>query len=266
MREQVCIYMCPYARFQGVMFDRDTLLITYDPTRGEPRGSRAKKADYKSMGLGDCVDCDICVQVCPTGIDIRQGQQYECIGCAACIDACNQVMDKMSYPRGLIRYSTLNAVDQHFTWQDIVKRVLRPRVLLYAAILGTIVAVASVSLALRVPVKVDVIRDRATLAREVEDGRIENVYRLQVMNTEEVPRFFSVTASGIPDIKVVGMEQPLSIGPASSQMFAFRLRASPEGLEKGTHKIEIHVVANDTAGAARPEIFSVREKSIFYKP
>ena len=108
MREQVCKYMCPYARFQSVMFDQDTLIITYDRERGEPRGARARSADHKARGLGDCVDCGICVQVCPTGIDIRNGLQYECIGCAACIDACDQVMDRMHYPAGLIRYATQN--------------------------------------------------------------------------------------------------------------------------------------------------------------
>ncbi len=139
MREQVCKYMCPYARFQGVMFDPDTLVITYDGERGEPRGARAKSLDYRHAGLGECVDCNLCVNVCPTGIDIRLGLQYECIGCAACIDACDQVMDKMAYPRGLIRYSTEHAIEQHWGWRQILGHVLRPRVLIYGAILGAIV-------------------------------------------------------------------------------------------------------------------------------
>src|SRR5262252_8204301 len=142
MREQVCKYMCPYARFQSAMFDSDTLVITYDPARGEPRGGRSRAADPKAKGLGDCVDCGICVQVCPTGIDIRKGLQYECIGCAACIDGCNQVMNKMGYAPGLIRYSTENAMarglDRRATW----RRTLRPRTLIYAAILLAIVGVA----------------------------------------------------------------------------------------------------------------------------
>ena len=140
MREQVCKYMCPYARFQSVMFDSDTLVITYDEQRGEPRGSRSRSADYKAAGLGDCVDCGICVQVCPTGIDIRDGLQYECIGCAACIDGCDQVMDKMGYPRGLIRYSTENAVRGSYQDRDIVRRVLRPRTLVYSAILLAVIS------------------------------------------------------------------------------------------------------------------------------
>ncbi len=105
MREQVCKYMCPYARFQSSMFDKDTLIVTYDRDRGEPRGARAGKDEATSARLGDCIDCSMCVQVCPTGIDIRRGLQYECIGCAACVDACNSVMTKIDAPLGLIRLS-----------------------------------------------------------------------------------------------------------------------------------------------------------------
>ena len=140
LREQVCKYMCPYARFQSVMFDSDTLIVTYDPLRGEPRGPRSRKVDHRAAGLGDCVDCTICVQVCPVGIDIRKGLQYECIGCAACIDGCDQVMDKMGYPRGLIRYSTENALlgktsEKTTGFGKVTARLLRPRVVIYAAIL-----------------------------------------------------------------------------------------------------------------------------------
>ena len=139
LREQVCKYMCPYARFQSVMFDRDTLVITYDAARGEPRGARGRKVDRASAGLGDCIDCSICVQVCPTGIDIRKGLQYECIGCAACIDGCNQVMDKMNYPRGLIRYTTVNALAHGYDVATMWKRVFRARTLVYLALLASIV-------------------------------------------------------------------------------------------------------------------------------
>jgi cytochrome c oxidase accessory protein FixG len=269
LREQVCIYMCPYARFQGVMFDRDTLLITYDQTRGDPRGSRSKKADYKSQGLGDCVDCDICVQVCPTGIDIRNGQQYECIGCAACIDGCDQVMDKMGYPRGLIRYSTLNAVDQHFGWRDMLKRIFRPRVLAYTAILWLIIAAASVTLYLRVPIKVDVIRDRASLARAVEDGKIENVYRLQIMNTEEKAHRFTIAVHGSHDLEhleVLTEPQPLQIGPSSSRVVPVRVRAEPEHGHAGLQRIDFIIEASDDEEHLLPEIFSIREKSSFFVP
>ena len=143
MREQVCIYMCPYARFQSAMFDRDTLIITYDRERGEPRGARARRADAAALGLGHCVDCDICVQVCPTGIDIRDGLQYQCIGCAACVDGCDQVMDKMGYPRGLIRYSTQNAMEQRLTVAQVLAHTFRPRVLVYAGIVWAVIIAAA---------------------------------------------------------------------------------------------------------------------------
>ena len=128
MREQVCKYMCPYARFQSAMFDPDTMIITYDKSRGDPRGSRSRGADHRALSLGDCVDCGLCVQVCPTGIDIRDGLQYECIGCAACIDGCNQVMNKMGYAKGLIRYSTENALKNGWNFRQIVAHAFRPRV------------------------------------------------------------------------------------------------------------------------------------------
>ncbi len=178
LREQVCKYMCPYARFQGVMYDPDTLVITYDPERGEPRGARKKGVDAKASGLGDCVDCGLCVVVCPTGIDIRDGQQYECIGCGACIDACDPVMDKVGLPRGLIRYTTENALAKHWSTKEIVGHIVRPRILIYTTILVAITVAAAWSLATRIPLKVDVTRDRSLLAREADDGRIENVYNL----------------------------------------------------------------------------------------
>ena len=149
MREQVCKYMCPYARFQSAMFDKDTLIISYDTARGDPRGSRGRKADPKAMGLGYCIDCGLCVQVCPTGIDIRNGLQYECIGCAACIDVCDGVMDKMGYPRGLVRYATQNSIAHRWSAATMWRRVLRPRVLVYTAVLVLICAALGMSLALR---------------------------------------------------------------------------------------------------------------------
>ena len=166
LREQVCKYMCPYARFQSVMFDKDTLVITYDPERGEPRGPRSKAVNPRHKGLGDCIDCSICVQVCPTGIDIRNGLQYECIGCGACIDGCNQVMDKMGYPPGLIRYTTENALALGYDTKAMWRRVFRARTLAYAAVLLAIVGVTVGSLAMKNPLKADIIRDRGALARE----------------------------------------------------------------------------------------------------
>jgi len=240
MREQVCKYMCPYARFQSAMFDRDTLIITYDPARGEPRGARSRKADPKSLGLGDCVDCGICVQVCPTGIDIRKGLQYECIGCAACIDGCDQVMAKMNYAPGLIRYSTENAMQQGWDWKRTARRVARPRVLVYTSILAAIVVAAGVSLTLRSPVKMDVIRDRGTLAREVEGGRVENVYRLQVMNTLEAPQRFTLSVHGpaaLGDLELLTEPQPIEMAPVTTRAIAVRVRAAA-GAASGLQPIE----------------------------
>jgi cytochrome c oxidase accessory protein FixG len=253
MREQVCKYMCPYARFQSAMFDKDTLIIAYDAARGEPRGARRKNADPRAQGLGDCVDCGICVQVCPTGIDIRKGLQYECIGCAACVDGCNQVMDTMGSPRGLISYVSEHGLEGHFDRAAMLRRVLRPRVLLYTAILIAIVVAAGLSLAARNPLKVDVLRDRGALAREAAPGVIENVYRVQIMNTDETPRRFTIEASGLPGIKVVGVEQPVAIEAAGSKLLPLRLAVGAEAAPPGTHKVELHVRAVDDAKVARDE-------------
>jgi cytochrome c oxidase accessory protein FixG len=227
LREQVCKYMCPYARFQGVMFDRDTLIITYDEGRGEPRGSRPRKADRQAIGKGDCIDCGLCVQVCPTGIDIRKGLQYECIGCAACIDVCNGVMDKMDYPRGLIRYDTENGLEQHLSRAQEWRRVLRPRVIVYTSILLVLVAALVVGLALRSPLRVDVVRDRASLARSVDDGMIENVYRLHLMNATESPQRYRVGVQGLPEISVHG-QVTAQVDPAQAQWVTVAVRIPPQ--------------------------------------
>jgi cytochrome c oxidase accessory protein FixG len=256
MREQVCKYMCPYARFQSAMFDQDTLVITYDRERGEPRGARSRKADPKAASLGDCVDCGICVQVCPTGIDIREGLQYECIGCAACIDGCNQVMHKMGYAPGLIRYSTTNAIRQGFSRKQIFSRVFRPRVIAYASILALITVAAAVTLWLRVPLKVDVIRDRAAISREVEGGLIENVYRLQIMNTSERARAFAIDVSGLPTLHVWG-ENIIGIPGAGNSLLLVKVRVEPGQVKQGSHTIAFSVRALGVQGVA------VSEKSVF---
>jgi cytochrome c oxidase accessory protein FixG len=257
LREQVCKYMCPYARFQSVMFDRDTLVITYDRDRGEPRGGRARSVDPREKGLGDCVDCGICVQVCPTGIDIRNGLQYECIGCAACIDGCNQVMDRVGYARGLIRYTTEHALANGLGARAMWRRVLRPRTLIYASALLVITGVAAASLATRNPLKVDVIRDRGALAREASAGRIENVYRVQLMNTDERTRRYALRASGLPGLEVAGIEQPIELGAASTRLFALRLQAPLEAggvaAAPGPHRIELTVQAVDDEEVVRHE-------------
>ncbi len=206
MREQVCKYMCPYARFQSVMFDPDTLIVTYEEARGEPRGPRRKTDDLKEKGLGDCVDCKVCVQVCPTGIDIRNGLQYECIGCGLCIDACNEIMAKMDYQPGLIRYDTENSVNKHYTSKEMLRHVMRPRIMLYTGILLVISAIFVYSLSTRIPLRVDVLRDRGVMTREVGDGLTENVYLLHIMNMQDSVRTFSVKPEGMDNIRLDGAD------------------------------------------------------------
>ncbi|APW42453.1 cytochrome c oxidase accessory protein CcoG [Rhodoferax saidenbachensis] len=258
MREQVCKHMCPYARFQSAMFDKDTLIVTYDEARGEPRGARSRKADPVSLNLGACVNCSLCVQVCPTGIDIRDGLQYECIGCGACADVCDTVMDKMGYAPGLIKYSTQNAVDQKWTGKQVLRHVLRPRILIYTAILGAIVVAMLVSLALRTPFKVDVVRDRGSLARIAAGGRIENVYRLQIMNATEASQTFHIAAGGVPGLQVAS-EQDVTVESTQSRWVAVRLQAPFDAASPGSHTIQFEVQAQ--SGTA-----TVSEKSVFIVP
>ncbi|RZI56223.1 MAG: cytochrome c oxidase accessory protein CcoG [Rubrivivax sp.] len=253
LREQVCKYMCPYARFQSAMLDRDTLIISYDAARGDPRGARSKKADLSTLGLGACVDCHQCVHVCPTGIDIRKGLQYECIGCAACIDVCNDVMDKFGYERGLIRYATQNGMKHRWTAARQWRRVLRPRVLVYGAILGLVSGGLVWSLAVRMPFKVDVVRDRATLAREVEDGVIENLYRLQLMNAAESTQRFVLDVKGIEGLRVASPSGELMLGPAEARWVTVALRLPPErarALGAGAHPM--HFAIRRVVTAAEP--------------
>ena len=265
MREQVCKYMCPYARFQSAMFDKDTLIISYDTARGDPRGSRGRKADPKALGLGDCIDCGLCVQVCPTGIDIRKGLQYECIGCAACVDVCNGVMDKMGYPKGLVRYATQNSMVQGWDARRMWARVLRPRVLVYSGVLVLIVMALLASLALRSPFKVDVVRDRGTLARLVEDGRMENGYRLQVMNATEQVQRYRIRATGLDGASVVGREE-VEVGPAEARWVPLAVQIGPETVSRmgpGAHPVMFDI--ERVARGGEPEA-RVSEKSTFVIP
>ena len=258
LREQVCKYMCPYARFQSAMFDRDTLIVTYDEARGEPRGPRVKTVDYKAKGLGECIDCTLCVQVCPVGIDIRKGLQYECIGCGLCVDACNTVMDKMHYPRGLIRYSTQNGVLHRWTQSQIWRHVLRPRVLIYTAVLVALCVGMLASLTTRTPLKVDIVRDRAALSRIVAGGKLENVYRLQIMNATEAAQRYRITASGLDGMEVAS-EQEVDIGAAESRWVAVRLQIPYGSAAPGSHAIHFDISALESSG-------KVSEKSIFLVP
>ena len=265
MREQVCKYMCPYARFQSAMFDKDTLIISYDTERGEPRGSRGRKADFRKLGLGECIDCGLCVQVCPTGIDIRKGLQYECIGCAACIDVCDGVMDKMNYPRGLVRYATQNSLKNHWTHTEMWQRVFRPRVLVYTGILLLILAALFVSIAMRPPFRVDVVRDRGTLARIADEGRIENIYRLQIMNATEARQRYMLAVTGLQDARLVGTTE-VEIGPAEARWVPVAVQIAPEVASSrgpGAHAVEFRITRQ--AHADSGEATAV-EKSTFIIP
>jgi len=239
------------------MFDKDTMIVTYDAERGEPRGARKKSADPKALGLGDCIDCTLCVQVCPTGIDIRNGLQYECIGCGACADVCDEVMEKMGYPKGLVKYSTQNGMANHWSRAQMIRRAFRPRVLIYSAILLTIVAALGVSLWMRVPLKVDVIRDRGALARMVEMGRIENVYRVQFMNASESERELQVAVEGLPGVTLAS-DPVVHLLPTEVRSVPVRVQVPP-GLQPGSHPI---VMTFRTADGS----IAVREKTTFLIP
>ena len=258
LREQVCKYMCPYARFQSAMFDADTLVVSYDTERGEPRGSRSRTASATALGLGACVDCTLCVQVCPTGIDIREGLQYECIGCGACVDVCNGVMDRMEYPRGLIRFTTQNALAGGWDTAQMWRRVLRPRVIVYGVILLTLIIAIAASLVVRTPLKVNVVRDRGALARIVSGGRLENVYRLQVMNATEETQQYRVTVTGLPGIEIAS-EAQVEVGAAQSRWLAVRLQVPYGSAPPGSHPIQFGI--GTLAGDAH-----VSEKSVFLVP
>ena len=262
MREQVCKYMCPYARFQSAMFDKDTLIVTYDAERGEPRGARSKKADPAALGLGSCVDCSLCVQVCPTGIDIRKGLQYECIGCGACADVCDTVMDKVGYPRGLVKYSTQHAMQNKWTKEQTLRHIFRPRVILYVAILALVVAALLTSLSLRKPFKVDVVRDRASLARIVSGGKIENVYRLQIMNAAEKTMQYHLSVTGLPGLELA-TENSVQVKSTESRWVSVRVQLPYDAAEPGAHPIEFRIQAADEQGQSVSEL---SEKSVFLVP
>jgi len=263
MREQVCKYMCPYARFQSAMFDKDTLIVTYDAERGEPRGARSKKADLASLSLGACVDCTLCVQVCPTGIDIRNGLQYECIGCGACADVCDTVMDKVGYPRGLVKYSTQHAMQNKWTASQTFKHIFRPRVLIYTGILLLVVSLLLGSLLTRKSFKVDVVRDRATLARIVSGGNIENVYRLQIMNAAEKRQHFKVTAEGLYELKVLTDSEDLTVESTQSRWVSVRLQVPYDSAVPGSYPVRFTIEASDDNETGHTQL---EEKSVFLIP
>ncbi len=260
MREQVCLYMCPYARFQSAMFDRDTLIVTYDESRGEPKGHRSKHEDSTAKGLGDCVDCTLCVQVCPTGIDIRDGLQYQCISCGACADVCDSVMGKVGYAKGLVRFTTENALLLQLSKTQMWERVLRPRVIIYATLLGVLVLLISTSLALRVPFKMDVVRDRGALARFTDHDSLENVYRLQIMNASESTKTFHLDVTGLPHIALRSNAEVI-VPPTESSWVAVQVDVPyPDtSLETGSHRIWFELLDQGS-------LVSIKERSVFIVP
>jgi len=255
MREQVCKYMCPYARFQSAMSDRNTLIISYDAKRGEPRGSRARGDDQLAkQGQGDCVDCTLCVQACPTGIDIRRGLQYDCIACAACIDACDTVMDKLGSPRGLVRYSTQAQLDGKAT------RILRPRIFIYAMLLTLLTAGFGYAVTHRMPFDVDVLRDRNALYRTTSEGLIENVYSIRIINKDQHPHAFQLSIDGLPNATIdTDVPQPVVAGGAVMTV-VIRVRV-PEGQEHGGRDIKVIAKAID-----RPALHVTSKARFFSEP
>jgi cytochrome c oxidase accessory protein FixG len=263
MREQVCKYMCPYARFQSAMFDDDTLIVTYDEKRGEPRGKASLKTDMDKNKQGACIDCSLCVQVCPTGIDIRKGLQYECIGCGACADVCDTVMDKMGYERGLVKYSTQHAMDNGWNHSQMLRRILRPRVLIYTAILTLIIVALLASLVTRPTFRVNVIRDRGVMARLADGGMLENVYRLQIMNATETQQDYQLSANGIDNLKietdVANANHSVTVNSAESRSIPVRLQIPDGSIKSGSHQIKFVIKSVN-------QNESIEEEAIFLVP
>ena len=238
MREQVCIYMCPYARFQSVMFDRDTLVISYDPARGEQRGARRRNTAYQAQGLGDCIDCTMCVQVCPTGIDIRNGLQYQCIGCAACVDACDDIMDKMGYARGLISYTTENKLaGGSWTWK-------RPKLIAYGVAMLAMSLLFVLVLWNRVPMSIEVIRDRGALFQELSDGRIENIFRLRIINMDNQAHEFDIAINGLQGASILP-DQPVTVGSGEIHDLLLRVQIDPAQLNNFNQTFNFNVSSRD---------------------
>ncbi len=244
MREAVCRDICPYACFQSTLFDRDTLVVTYDTARGEPRGLRNRKSLSQNLRQGDCIDCTLCVQVCPTGSDIRRGLQSDCMGCAACIDACDLVMDKIGAVRGLIRYSTHNALARQLSPRQMRARILRPRVLAYAGMLAALCAAFAGSLGTRLPLKLDVMRDRLALESEAAEGVVANVYRLHIMNTDERAHRYHIAVSGIDTITLASPAQVVLEGGAARDV-----------------AVRVGVTRGHTAAGAHPIVFELQDEN-----
>jgi cytochrome c oxidase accessory protein FixG len=250
MREQVCTYMCPWPRIQSAMLDEDSFLVTYKAWRGEPRGS-AKAAEQDK--LGDCVDCMACVNVCPTGIDIRNGPQLECITCALCIDACNDVMGKLGRAPDLIGYTTLKrdvAESKGETLPSMWKTILRPRVLLYFAVWAGIGLGMLFVLAGRARMDISVAQERNPVYVQLSDGDIRNSYTVKLMNMEAFPREFDVTVSGLDGAR---LSNPRTGEPPARRV---RLQVRPDGVD--TYTLQVRVPAASISAEQSEIIFKAR--------
>ena len=231
MRSIMCLHMCPYARFQSAMFDQDTFIVGYNTNLGETRGPRARKSDHKALGLGDCIDCNLCVQVCPTGIDIRDGLQYECINCGACIDVCDQTMVKMGYEKGLINYTTEHRLSGKTT------KVMRPKLLGYGAVLLIIIGLFFVQIASVDPAGMNVLRDRSQLYRENSLGEIENTYTLKIINKTQQHQQYTLNVMGIGEASWYG-KRTVGVAPGEVFTLPMSLGVQAENLSSAVSTIQ----------------------------
>ncbi|MDN3715205.1 cytochrome c oxidase accessory protein CcoG [Vibrio breoganii] len=250
MRSIVCIHMCPYARFQSAMFDKDTFIVGYDKKRGEGRGPRTRKANPSDLGLGDCIDCNLCVQVCPTGIDIRDGLQYECINCGACIDACDVTMDRMNYPKGLISYTTEHKLEGTHT------KIMRPKLIGYGLVMVLMLGFFVMQVASVEPAGLSVIRDRTQLYRTNSDGFIENTYTLKIINKTQQTQSYNLDVSGLTDVEWYG-RQTINVSPGEVFNLPISLGMDPEQLSSSVTTIQFEL--EDQHG------FSIEVESRFIK-
>ncbi|MDN3652445.1 cytochrome c oxidase accessory protein CcoG [Thalassotalea ponticola] len=253
MREVMCLHMCPYARFQSAMFDQDTLTVSYDAKRGENRGPRPRKADPQELGLGDCIDCNLCVEVCPTGIDIRNGLQYECINCGACVDACNGVMERMNYDKNLISYTTETALNGKTV------HILRPKLFMYAVVLLVMAGLFVGDLATRQPLQLDIIRDRNTLARENIDGLIENVYTLKILNKSQQTATYKLSVDGLTSHVWQGQDT-VTVNGAGIETVTVSLAVDPYEIKAFTTDINFVVQQVDP----QADDVIIRQQSVFF--
>ncbi|MCW9035644.1 MAG: cytochrome c oxidase accessory protein CcoG [Rhodospirillales bacterium] len=249
-REQVCYYMCPWPRFQGTMFDEDTLLITYEDWRGEPRAPTNKLRNFENRG--HCIDCTMCVQVCPTGVDIRLGQQMQCIGCGLCIDACDGIMEKMNLPKGLIRYDSISNGLAREHKKPETFHLVRPRTMAYVVILLVVMGAMGFSLGTRSLLDVTVLRDRAPLFVTLSDGSIRNGYTYKILNKDDSARTYTLSLKGLEgaSMTVIGVEKEgakqvmLDVVPDTVGTYKVFVKADKKNLKGKSTGIEFILVDN----------------------